>query len=266
MILAAVFVFIFGVVWGSFLNVVIFRTTHGTSPLSGRSVCPKCHKQISWKHNIPLVSFFLLHGRCAYCHKKISWQYPVVEFLTGILFVWWFIIGQSFFALSGGPWMVLQPVFWLLVGMLLLVVFFADLRFGLIPDSISLLLLVSVLFYRIGLVGFGHMEPLDLARAILAGLVLMAFFWSLWFMTKGRGFGFGDVKLAPSLGLLLGWPRIIPGVFSAFIIGAVVGVGVILAGKKKFGQTIPFGPFLVLGVAAGLLFGNQIWSWYWGLL
>ena len=266
MIAVILFVFIFGLVWGSFLNVVIYRTTQGTSPLSGRSVCPKCKKMISWKHNIPLISFFLLQGRCANCKTKISWQYPVVEFMTGIMFVWWFLVGRSFFLLFGEPWSVLQPVFWLVVGMLLLVIFIADLKFGLIPDQVSLPLFVLALGYRLGLVTSQQMQSSDLVNAVISGLVLMLFFYSLWYFTKGRGFGFGDVKLAPSLGLLLGWPKTLVGVFIGFLLGAVVAVVLLILGRKRFGQTIPLGPFLVLGTVAALLWGQQLWSWYFGLL
>jgi len=105
-----------------------------------------------------------------------------------------------------------------------------------------------------------------LVNAIICGLVLMAFFYGLWFFTRGRGFGFGDVKLAPSLGLLLGWPKTTVAVFLAFVIGAVVAVILIALGKKKLGQTIPFGPFLVLGTFAALLFGGRLWGWYFGQL
>lgn len=259
-------VFVVGLIGGSFLNVVIYRTTHGTSPLSGRSKCPKCKKTISWKHNIPLLSFFWLRGRCANCKTKISWQYPVVELLTGALFVWWWVIGRSFFSLIGQPWIYLQPVFWLIVGMLLLVVFVADWRFGLIPDSVNFSLFVLALSYRLGLTSFGLMESVDVVRAIICGLVLTAFFYGLWFFTNGRGFGFGDVKLAPALGLLLGWPKTLVGMFLAFVIGAGVAVVLILAGKKKLGQTIPFGPFLVLGTVMALIWGGKLWGWYWGFL
>lgn len=259
-------VFLLGLVFGSFLNVVIYRTTQGMSPLSGRSVCPKCKKMISWKHNIPLISFFILGGRCANCKTKISWQYPVVEFMTGIMFVWWFLVGKSFFLLLGQPWNYVQPVFWLIVGMLLLVVFITDLRFGLIPDQVSLPLFILALGYRLGLVTSHQMQSIDLVNAVISGLVLTFFFYCLWYFTKGRGFGFGDVKLAPSLGLLLGWPRTLVGMFIAFCLGAVVAIGLIIGGKKRFGQTIPFGPFLVLGTVASLLWGQQWWGWYWGLL
>lgn len=260
------FIFLMGLVWGSFLNVVIYRTTHGASPLSGRSQCPKCKKTISWQYNIPLISFFWLRGKCAYCRAKISWQYPVVELLTGLLFVWWFWIGRGFFLLVGQPWTLLQPGFWLVVGMLFLVVFVADWRFGLIPDSANFSLFALALGYRLSLTGFGLMQSTDLVRAIICGLALMAFFYGLWYFTKGRGFGFGDVKLAPATGLLLGWPKTLIAVFLAFVFGAVVALSLIVLGKKKLGQTIPFGPFLVLGTFAALIFGNRLWGWYWGLL
>ena len=186
--------------------------------------------------------------------------------MTGLLFVWWLWMGRGVFLLVGQPWTLLQPVFWLLTGMLLLVVFVADWRFGLIPDSANFSLFVLALGYRLALTGSGLMESADLVKAIICGLVLMAFFYGLWFFTKGRGFGFGDVKLAPSLGLLLGWPKTIVAVFLAFVLGAVVAVVLIALGKKKLGQTIPFGPFLVLGTFAALLFGGRLWGWYFGQL
>ena len=142
----------------------------------------------------------------------------------------------------------------------------ADLRFGLIPDQVSIPLFVLALGYRLALVSSQQMQSTDLVNAVISGLVLMFFFYCLWYFTKGRGFGFGDVKLAPSLSLLLGWPRTLVGMFIAFMIGAVVAVVLLVIGRKKFGQTIPFGPFLVLGTAASLLWGQQWWSWYVGLL
>jgi len=260
------FLFVMGLVWGSFLNVVIYRVSFGKSPLSGRSKCPKCKRQIDWIDNIPLLSFLFLRGRCKKCRKKISWQYPLVEFMTGLLFVWWYVAGSSFFVLAGSPWQILQPVFWLVVGMILLIVFVTDLRFGVIPDVINLLFFSAALFYRVGLVSWGKMQGVDLFYALVAALGLAGFFWFLWWVTRGRGFGWGDVKLAPALGLLLGWPRVLVGVFAAFLVGAVVGVALLVSKKKKLGQTVPFGPFLVVGTIIALLWGHEIWGWYLNLL
>lgn len=266
MILVIVFIFVMGLVWGSFLNVVIFRTSHGSSPLSGRSICPKCKHQLAWYLNIPLLSFVLLRGRCAYCKKPISIRYPLIETLTGVMFVWWFLVGFNFFKLVGSPWSFIQPVFWLAVGMVLLSIFMTDLLYMVIPFSLNLLLFSLALFYRIGLVGFGIMQQSDFVRALLSGLGLCALFVLLQIATKTLkkvdGFGLGDIYLAPSLGLLLGWPKILPGVFVAFSSGAIIGILLMVLGKKKIGQYLPFGPFLILGTVVGLVWGNAIWTWY----
>lgn len=264
--LVGLFIFILGLVWGSFLNVVIYRTVKGKSPFEGRSKCIHCGAMISWWQNIPLLSFVLLGGKCFKCKKKISWQYPLVEFLSGVLFLWWWLIGKTFFMLSGSPWQIAQPAFWLVVGMLLLVVAIADLIYGVIPDIINLILFSLALLYRLALVSVGEMEVVDVWRSVAVAVGITLFFWFLNKVTKGKGFGLGDVKLAPSLGLILGWPRGLVGIMTAFISGAVVAVVLMLLGKKKFGQTLPFGPFLVLGTAVALWWGGVIWQWYWQMM
>lgn len=259
-------VLLFGAVFGSFLNVLIYRLSKGQSPFAGRSKCPSCKKQISWQHNIPLISFFWLRGKCASCHKKISWHYPLVELLTTSLFLWWYLIGMNFFRLEGNYLDIVQPVFWLVMGMLLLVVFFADLWFGVIPDLINLLVLGLALVYRIVLVTMGEMKLIDFELAIIAGLVLYLIFYLLVYITKGKGFGLGDVKLAPGLGLLLGWQKTIILWFVSFILGSLVALVLLALRKKSMKQTIPFGPFLVIGTGIALLWGDKIWLWYMGLL
>lgn len=258
--------FSLGMALGSFLNVVVYRTIYGESPMEGRSKCPHCKKAISWKHNIPLISFLVLGGKCAYCKKKISWQYPVVEVLTGMLFVWWYLVGNGFFMLVNSPFEIVQPYFWLMVGILLLLVVVFDAWYGVIPNGVNLLLFVLVVTYRLALSISGIMRWEDFAMAIVAGVALTAFFYGLYLFTKKRGFGFGDVKLAPSLGLLLGVRGTIVGTMLAFMTGAVVAVVMLAVGRKKFGQTIPFGPFLVLGTVMSLLWHGAIWEWYFGFL
>jgi leader peptidase (prepilin peptidase) / N-methyltransferase len=259
-----------GLVWGSFLNVVIFRTSHGSSPLSGRSICPKCKHQLAWFYNIPLLSFLWLKGRCAYCHKKISIRYPIIEFLTGVLFVWWFVMGFNFFRLAGSPWTFIQPVFWLAVGMVMLSIFMTDLLYTVIPFSLNLMLFSLALFYRVGLTSFGIMRIADFVNALLSGIGLCLFFVILQFLTKKikkvDGFGMGDICLAPSLGLLLGWPKIIPGIYLSFVLGSIVGIFMIITNKKKMNQYLAFGPFLIIGTVLALLWGNVMINWYIGLL
>lgn len=265
-----IFLFVMGLVWGSFLNVVIFRMSHGGSPLSGRSMCPKCKHMIPWHMNIPLLSYALLGGRCAFCHKKISIRYPVIEFLTGVFFVWWFVVGFNFFKLVGSPWSFIQPVFWLTVGLTMLAIFLIDLLYMVIPLGLNLFLFTLALSYRVGLTGFGIMTTTDFMNSLLAGLGLCLFFILLQLVTKMikkvDGFGLGDIYLAPSLGLLLGWPKILPGMFMAFTSGSVIGVLLLLSKKKSLGQYLPFAPFLILGTVLALVWGNTVWSWYTSLL
>jgi len=259
-----------GLVWGSFLNVVIYRTTHGKSPADGRSRCTKCKKIIPWRYNIPLLSFLWLRGKCAFCGKKISWQYPFIELMSGLMFVWWYLVGMQFFRLIGSPWQLLQPVFWLIVGMILLIIFMTDLLYGVIPLSVNLLFFSLVLLYRVILVAFGQMTVADLWLSALSAFGLSMFFIFLQkitkFIKKVDGLGDGDIALSPALGLLLGWPKIAVGIFMAFVIGSIVGIALIGFSKKKFNQTIPFGPFLVIGAVIALVWGGSIWSWYIGML
>jgi leader peptidase (prepilin peptidase) / N-methyltransferase len=260
--MAILFLFVFGLVIGSFLNVVIYRTTHDESPMEGRSKCEGCGKKISWYDNIPLVSFFFLRGRCRHCRMEISWQHPVVEFLTGIMFVWWYGIGATFFQLTQSPLSIVQPLFWLVVGVFLLIIFVTDIKYFIIPDYAVFGLILLSLLYRLTLALSGAMQWSDFLLALLTGVGAMVFLGSLWFGTKGKGMGFGDVKYALAMGILLGWPRTLVGVFVAFLVGAVVGLFLLATGKVSWRGRVPFGPFLIVGTLVALIFGNQLWGWY----
>lgn len=261
-----------GAVIGSFLNVLVYRTLDEKpvkkkeSWLHGRSRCDSCGNQIAWFDNIPLFSYIWLGGKCRNCEQKISVSHPVVELLTGALFVWWYWGGALFFQLTQSPFSVLQPLFWLTVGILLLVIFLSDIRYYIIPDwAVGILTVITVL-YRVVLVLFGEMQLADLGRAVMGLVLSVSLLGGLWLATKGRGIGLGDVKLMIPLSLLLGWPGIIVGLFLAFVLGAIVGVVLILLGKKRFGQVIPFGPFLITAAAISLLWGDAIYTWYMSLL
>ncbi|HYD34561.1 MAG TPA: prepilin peptidase [Vitreimonas sp.] len=264
--LVSLFLFWAGAALGSFLNVVIYRTMTEESWVTGRSKCDHCGKQIAWYDNIPLLSFLILRGRCRRCHKPISIIHPVVESLTGILFVWWYWVGFIFFQLTQHPLQTLQPLFWLLVGVLLLVIFFADLLYMLIPDVIVGLLLLMTICYRLALVLFGAMQLPDLLWSVGGAVLAGALFGGLWWITKGKGMGFGDVKFSVPMALLLGWPNIMVGIFLAFLIGALAGVSLIAGGRRRFGQVIPFGPFLVIATFITLVWGDSLVQWYVGLL
>jgi leader peptidase (prepilin peptidase)/N-methyltransferase len=254
--------FTLGLAIGSFLNVVIYRSVHNDSPLRGRSYCDSCKKPIRWYDNIPVVSFILLRSRCRYCKAEIPWEYPAVEFLTGALFVWWYVVGFTFFQLGSSPFSVIQPLFWLLVGVLFLVICFADVSYYIIPDSAVILLTGIVIGYRTLLVSQHIMIGHDFLLSIMSGLFASCFFLSLVLLTKGKGMGFGDVKLIIPLALLQGWPNITVGLFLAFCSGAIVGVMLILAQRAKLKQVIPFGPYLIFSTFVTLIFGNELLSWY----
>ncbi len=204
---------------------LIWRLNNEKAPKfwQGRSICPKCKHQLNWQDNIPLLSFVLLNGKCRYCHKKISWQYPIVEIITAISF------------LTVNPYLII-------ILCCLIVIFFSDLIYGLIPDEIVLILGV------LGILGkFGN---------VVWGLAAGGIFYLIYFLTKGRGMGFGDVKLAAVMGLLLGWPKILVALYSAFVLGGIVAIFLLLLKRKRFGETIALGPFLCIGVILSL-------SWLW---
>lgn len=258
-----VLLFVLGLAVGSFLNVLIYRTVKGESWVVGRSYCDHCRKKIAWYDNIPLFSFLWLKGRSRCCGRKIPLSYPIVELMTGSLFVWWYVVGSFFFQLTQTPFQMLQPLFWLLVGILLLVIFFADLLHMVIPDLAVGVLLAATLLYRFYLVFAGIMQWRDFWLMLLGMAAAIVIIGGLWLITKGKGMGFGDVKYVIPMAWLLGWPNILVGLFLAFILGGIVAGLLLLLGQKKIGQKIAFGPFLVMATVLSLIWGDVIFSWYW---
>lgn len=258
--------FALGSVFGSFLNVVIYRTAMSKSWLFGRSKCDSCGRQVRWYDNIPIVSYLWLRGKCRDCLSPIGITHFVIEILAGSLFVWWYWFGFLFFQLTQNPFQYVQPLFWLMVGLILLAIFISDYQYYIIPDLFSASLLVITLMYRIALVISGQMQFIDFAWALVAATAAMLFFFFLWFFTKGKGMGFGDVKLVFSLVLLVGASLTPVLLFVSFLSGAFVGVSLIVMREKKFGQVVPFGPFLIFATVLTLLVGNALLDWYWSLL
>lgn len=257
--------FTLGSIFGSFLNVVIYRTIEGISWVKGRSRCDACKTLIHWYDNIPVFSFLFLRGRCRACNEPISLSHPVVEFLTGSLFVWWYWFGTFFFHLSQAPFQFIQPLFWLLVGMILLMILVTDTLYYVIPDTMVIALFVLTLMYRVSLVATGNMQTIDFLYTVIATVLATLFFASLWFFTQGKGMGFGDVKLVIPLVLLVGWHSAFLALFLAFLFGSVIGVCLLIVRRKTFGQIIPFGPFLIIGAITALIFGENLLQWYWTL-
>ena len=250
--LVSIFIFILGLCVGSFLNVLIYRLPRSL-PLTGRSFCPKCKKKISWHDNVPLLSFLLLKGRCRACHSHISVQYPVVELVTGVLFiwVWWWVKGWCGETLN--CYIVILLYCYIVAS--LVVIFFIDLKHQIIPDQIIYPAVFISFLYQI------TNYQLLITNYLITAFVAAFFFLLLHLLTRGRGMGFGDVKLAFLIGLVLGFPKAILAFYLAFLTGAFVGVILILAGKKKFGQHIAFGPYLAASTIITLFWGEQILKW-----
>ena len=255
-ILLWLILFIFGLAVGSFLNVVIYRLRKGDSPLQGRSYCDQCKKPIAWFDNIPLLSFILLKGKCRRCKRKIPIEYPLTELLVGIEFVWvyWLLtVNFKFFGTWEGFYSLALLIYWLILfsGSLAIIIF--DFKYMLIPDQV-LYPLIGAALLRLPFSHQWQVVPVALASG--------AFLYSLFLITKKKGMGLGDVKLALLLGLVLGWPNILVAYFLAFLTGSIIGVILILNKKKRFKDRIAFGPFLLLGMVIAKLWGEQIWQWY----
>ena len=237
------FIFFLGLLIGSFLNVVICRLGSKEPILLSRSHCPKCGALLKWPDLIPLLSFVLVRGKCRYCHKKISLQYPLVELATGLLFL---LIFNQF--------SILNPItlaYYLLIICFLLVIFVYDLKHYLIPDKIIYSAII------ITLLNFWVLRA-QIYNPFLAAFLASGFFLSLVLISKGKWLGLGDVKLAVLMGLVLGWPNILLSLFLAFMSGAMVGLGLIIAGKKSIKSQIPFGPFLSGATILMIIFGQYL--------
>ncbi len=258
---AVFLVFLAGLFLGSFLNCIIYRTSIGKKP-EGRSYCPKCKHTLQTRDLIPLFSFLFLLGKCRYCKKKISLEYPLIEFLTGVLFV--FSASHSGFLTSFPAVSTVEVaimVYLFAIFFFLLLIFFYDLKYFLIPDiAVFSLIGLSFLFLFSEFLFEGDVEIL--IHGIFAALGAFLVFFLLFYFTKGRGMGFGDVKFVVFMGLFLGVPNIIAGLFISFLLGAIIGIILILFKKKGMKSQIPFGPFLVIGTLLALSFGETIMEFY----
>jgi len=294
-------IFLLGLAVGSFLNVVIFRMESGDKIINDRSKCLKCKHILAWYDLLPVLSFIFLRGRCRYCGESISIQYPLIELATGALFVlitnYELQIADYEHLISQFPDAPISISYLLFIASSLIVMFVYDLRHYIIPDKVIYPAIIVALGYNLyseiiinnfqfsifnfsaqggpalGWQSISNFQFLiynlrnsffinHLFAAFLAG----GFFFSIVWLTKGKGMGGGDVKLAFLMGLVLGWPVIIVSVFLSFIIGSIFGISLIIAGKKKMKSMIPFGPFLIFGTFVGLFWGEKIVKWYFGLM
>lgn len=285
------FIAIIGIAVGSFTGVVVERegiVESKTRTVKGflaqifpwafdRSRCDNCKKPLLWYDNIPLLSYSLLKGKCRFCRSPIPFRYFAVELSMGLIFLWGYLnlgpltgqIGQislispifrvdSVFGLlpSYSPLLLLTifVLLWALVSIALV-----DLRFGLIPDGVLIASGAAVVLIRSLLVAQGDSLTNILLTPLFWATIAALFFVFLVWITRGRGMGWGDVKLAFWMGLWLGWGVLIA-LWLAFLTGAIAGIILILSRKKKWGQTLPFGPFLAWGTLVAAFTGNYLVS------
>lgn len=244
----AILFLVIGLTIGSFLNVVILRMDDLKSILNSRSHCPHCKQLLKWYDLVPLISFALLGGKCRYCGKSISWQYPLVEIGTALAF----LILYLGFGLS------LATIFYIVVFLLLIVVFVYDLKTQTTPEIfVWIALVLSFLFGWY----FGKFSFLNM---IYGGLIGGGSLALLVYASKEKWMGAGDIKLGAILGLLIGFPSVVFGMFLAFLLGSIAGLIYIKIAHKTIKDSLPFAPFLILATFLTLLFGNTIMGWYLG--
>lgn len=254
--LMVIYFALLGLVVGSAINAVVWRLYVGRSWAKGRSECPECHHRLAARDLVPVASWLALRGRCRYCRAKIHWMYPVVEVVTAGVF------GLSAWALApvtAGGWLIFG--LWLVILTFLVILAVYDARWMLLPDKIMRPLIVAALVLVAARVA--EYPAFATARGpMLAALVGGAAFYGLAAATGGRAMGGGDIKLVFAMGLLLGLKGLAVALLVAFNTAAVVGVTLIVTGRKRRRDHIPFGPFLVAGTIVAFLWGQDIVTWY----
>ncbi|RMF92042.1 MAG: prepilin peptidase [Nitrospinota bacterium] len=241
------FLFLCGLLVGSFANVCIYRLPRGQSIIWPPSHCPSCQAPVKPYDNIPLLSFLLLRGRCRACRHPISWRYPLVEALNALLYL--LVYSYYGFHLLTGIYALLLTI--------LLIVTFIDLEHKIIPDRITLSGLLAGLLLN-------PLLPVSFFDALLGGLIGGGIFLLVALLSRG-GMGGGDIKLMAMLGVFLGWQRALLTIFLGVSSGALVGIVLMLLRKKGRKDQVPFGPFLALGGMVALFWGEAIIAWYLSL-
>jgi prepilin signal peptidase PulO-like enzyme (type II secretory pathway) len=281
--------FFFGLAIGSFLNVLALRYdgerfVFNPKVIGGRSRCPHCKRTLRWFELVPVLSFVVQRGKCRKCRARLSFQYPIVELLSGLIFV----LVPCHFAAYSWPfpigWCMLSGL-WIAAFEILLLISVIDMRLQIVPDELSIMLgavaLLTTIFTA-GYLGASHQSFLGPYASIfglynniwlshlVGAIVGGGFFWVLARLTpyifKIEGMGMGDVKLGIPLGFLFGWPDIVLLYAAAFIIGSIIGVGLIVAKVATRKSAVPFVPFLAAGSVYVFFFGERSVEWYFRIM
>lgn len=240
-----IFAGVFGLLIGSFLNVVIHRLPLKKDMVQARSACPSCNYQIPWWFNIPVLAWLFLRGKCHNCHASIHWRYPLVELTMGLIMF-------LSFPQSLEPAYLYRWVFLASYSAILICHFFIDLKYKLLLDSLNIYLLILILPFTI----FFNSPMHWIAGGAFGFLAPFAVSW-LFYKWKGKiGLGGGDIKLWGVLGLFLGPFGIIENIFFSCLLGSFVGIGLIIAKKYDRDGGIPFGPFIIIVALSQAFFPN----------
>lgn len=247
-------VFLIGLGMGSFLNSFIWRYRKNIleTIFNDRSMCPCCGHALEAHDLIPVFSFIVLGGKCRYCQSKISWQYPFVElfFATLIMLLYW-QIGFGF-----------ELMFYTAIAFLLTALLVIDVYDGVLPNK---LVITTIIFVFIGYV-MGGESVLIWRELIWGGLAGFGFFLALWLVTRGRGIGAGDIKLAMALGMLTGYSFVWHWVIISYVMGALYVIPMLVAGTKGWKSQVAFGPFMILAFWLVYFWGEAIDLWMWRYL
>ena len=247
-----IFVLVLGALWGSFANVCIYRLPLEKGVVSGRSFCPNCKKLITWKDNIPIISFLFLKGKCRYCNKKISSQYLLVEAMSVLLFLIIYIL----YGLS------ITTLLLLILSLSFLIIFFIDFKHYIIPNVLTFSMM-SLGFIKSFLPGLHPMFP-NYINSFIGGIFGYGIIWSIIFfykqVRKKEGMGLGDAKLLSAIGFWFGWFSIPFVIFLSSIIALLSVAPSLINKSKKFSSQIPFGPYIILGTLIYLIFESNIRS------
>ncbi len=248
-----ILMFIFGTIMGSFLNVVALRWNTGKTALSGRSKCMNCNKTLHSHELIPLFSFLFQRGKCRGCKSRLSFQYPLVEFITGVIYAGIFLsIGDMFIY---DPFLLfLALAYFCTIASILIVIGIYDTKHKIVPNSLV------YTFIAISFFGMFLTRDVTLVGDILAGPIVALPFFLIWLFSKGRLMGFGDIKIIFGIGFFLGLYGAIAGVLLSFWIGAIFVLFFTILRKAKvtLATEIPFAPFLIAGTIITLLFSIDI--------
>lgn len=248
-IVIVIYLFVLGLVFGSFYNVIGLRIPMGESFVWSRSQCPTCKRLLTTVELIPLLSFFLQKGRCRSCRQRISALYPTIELITGVLFVVaYFLVGLT-----------TEIFVALLLISLLMIVIVSDIRYMIISDRVLLFFLPIFLLLR-----YTIAQPQNLWEPLVGILIGFLLLWLIRLISRNR-MGGGDVKLFAVLGSVLGLNGVLLAFFLSCFFGAFIGVAGMMIGKIKKGQPIPFGPFIALGSVVTYFFGTYLLELYLNL-